>query len=201
MAGDTRDRILTAAGLLFAERGFAASSIRDLAARVGVSTATLYHHFPTKEAILDELLAAPGTQVDQLIAAAAQRPNNERPPMLLIAVVDTIARYGIAVMPLVLAGKPDTGHGLDIARPLAARQRLVEALVTAVSQTMSPALARLRTAMAVASVEAAAEAVAESVMATRGLPAVHTALDDELPRLLRESRDDIVNVALRLLEP
>jgi AcrR family transcriptional regulator len=41
-----------AAVRLFAERGFAATGIRELAREVGVNSATLYHHTGTKETLL-----------------------------------------------------------------------------------------------------------------------------------------------------
>lgn len=53
---DTRQRILAAAGTLFASKGFHGTSTREIAARVGVRQPSLFHHFPTKQAILAELL-------------------------------------------------------------------------------------------------------------------------------------------------
>ncbi|NEN05445.1 TetR/AcrR family transcriptional regulator [Diaminobutyricibacter tongyongensis] len=55
---DTRGRILEAALGLFAERGYAGTSIRDIAGAVGIQSATLYGHFPSKEHILAELAQA-----------------------------------------------------------------------------------------------------------------------------------------------
>jgi AcrR family transcriptional regulator len=52
----TPERILLAALDRFAERGFGATSIRDIAADVGLNSATLYSHFANKEAILAELV-------------------------------------------------------------------------------------------------------------------------------------------------
>jgi AcrR family transcriptional regulator len=52
----TRGRILHAALALFAEYGFHGASIRDLAGRVGITSATLYAHYPSKEHVLAELV-------------------------------------------------------------------------------------------------------------------------------------------------
>lgn len=49
------ERVLGAALKLFAERGYAGASVRDVAAVAGVKPATLYAHFPSKEHILAEL--------------------------------------------------------------------------------------------------------------------------------------------------
>ncbi len=51
-----RGVILDAALHLFAERGFAGASTRDIATASGVQPATLYSHFPSKEHVLAELV-------------------------------------------------------------------------------------------------------------------------------------------------
>lgn len=43
---DARERVLQAAERLFAERGYAAVTLRDIAAAVGIRHASLYHHVP-----------------------------------------------------------------------------------------------------------------------------------------------------------
>ena len=47
----TRERILDAAEALFVEHGFAAVSMRQLAARSGVTKSLIHHHFGSKEAL------------------------------------------------------------------------------------------------------------------------------------------------------
>lgn len=51
-----RQQLLDAAAHLFAERGFNGVSIEELGASAGVSGPALYRHFPSKEAVLGELL-------------------------------------------------------------------------------------------------------------------------------------------------
>lgn len=51
-----RDEILEAAAELFVNRGFAATSTRDIAEKVGIRQASLYYHFEGKPGILAELL-------------------------------------------------------------------------------------------------------------------------------------------------
>ncbi|MEM1110915.1 MAG: TetR/AcrR family transcriptional regulator [Pseudomonadota bacterium] len=57
----TAERILDAAEDLFAERGYAATSLGDVADRVGIRSPSLYNHFRNKEAlytaVLERLLA------------------------------------------------------------------------------------------------------------------------------------------------
>ena len=52
----TRARVLDAAAELFSGSGFHAVSLRDIAARAGMTHAGLLHHFPGKEALLIEVL-------------------------------------------------------------------------------------------------------------------------------------------------
>jgi len=51
-AEETRRRILTAALDLFQERGFAATTMRDIARNADVATGAAYYYFPSKEAIV-----------------------------------------------------------------------------------------------------------------------------------------------------
>lgn len=53
---DTRERILRSAASLFAKRGFHGTSTRDVAEVVGIRQPSLFHHFPSKHAMLAELL-------------------------------------------------------------------------------------------------------------------------------------------------
>ncbi|WP_073259639.1 helix-turn-helix domain-containing protein [Cryptosporangium aurantiacum] len=55
-AGTAREQILDAAAALFAEHGFAATTTRMIAERVGVRQASLYYHFAGKDELLIELL-------------------------------------------------------------------------------------------------------------------------------------------------
>ncbi len=52
----TRERILDEAGALFAEKGFAATSMRDIAGRVGLTAASLYNHFRGKDDLYGAVL-------------------------------------------------------------------------------------------------------------------------------------------------
>lgn len=55
---DAREALLDAAGELFTGAGYAATTTRAIAERAGLRQASLYYHFPGKEDILAELLAA-----------------------------------------------------------------------------------------------------------------------------------------------
>jgi AcrR family transcriptional regulator len=52
----TRERVLIAASELFATQGYAGTSTRQIASKVGMQQPSLFHHFSTKSAIMHELL-------------------------------------------------------------------------------------------------------------------------------------------------
>lgn len=66
----TRERILEVAAALFAERGYAATSVRDIAAELGIANPSLYYHFKSKSDLLIELLKEPLQRVELAIAEA-----------------------------------------------------------------------------------------------------------------------------------
>jgi TetR/AcrR family transcriptional regulator, cholesterol catabolism regulator len=53
---DRRELILSTAAEMFARRGLRATTVRQIADAVGVFSGSLYHYFPSKDAIIDELL-------------------------------------------------------------------------------------------------------------------------------------------------
>lgn len=51
-----RQRILAAAVQLFAKYGYHAASMRDIARDSGIQAASIYHHYPSKQALLVEIM-------------------------------------------------------------------------------------------------------------------------------------------------
>ena len=52
MDGDTRETIRAVALELFSTKGFEQTSLREIAERVGLTKASLYYHYPSKQALL-----------------------------------------------------------------------------------------------------------------------------------------------------
>jgi AcrR family transcriptional regulator len=76
MQGSARKQaILEAARPLFAQNGFHGTSVRNIARAADVSEALLYKHFPSKEALYDEML----DYVGMISAAAYDRMQNLEP--------------------------------------------------------------------------------------------------------------------------
>jgi TetR/AcrR family transcriptional regulator, cholesterol catabolism regulator len=53
-----RDALVQIAAELFAEQGYRATTVRHIGDAAGVLSGSLYHHFDSKETILDELLSS-----------------------------------------------------------------------------------------------------------------------------------------------
>lgn len=51
-----REQILAAAVQLFAEYGYHAAPLRDIARIAGIQAASIYHHYPSKQALLIEIM-------------------------------------------------------------------------------------------------------------------------------------------------
>ncbi|GAB3904499.1 hypothetical protein GCM10029964_098340 [Kibdelosporangium lantanae] len=86
-AEQTRQRILDISGRLFAEQGYAGTTIADIARELGTTTAALYYHFKSKVDILDSLLATPLAAYTKLAEQARSLPREE----LLVAYIDFVA--------------------------------------------------------------------------------------------------------------
>lgn len=72
-AGDTKTALQHAALRLFAQRGYAGTSIRAIAREVGLSESVLYAHFDSKQAIFDAVLADLGPQSSVDVVEGARR--------------------------------------------------------------------------------------------------------------------------------
>lgn len=55
-SSERRDEILAIAARLIAKRGYSATTVRDIADEAGILSGSLYHHFSSKEAMLQEIL-------------------------------------------------------------------------------------------------------------------------------------------------
>lgn len=69
----TAERILDTAERLFAERGYAAVSVREIAGGIGLNQASLYNHFPSKQALYEAVLERGLRPIGELLAAGSTR--------------------------------------------------------------------------------------------------------------------------------
>lgn len=95
----TRDQIIAAAGRLFYERGFAASSFADLAAAAGLPKGNFYFHFKTKEALLAAVIEDRRARFADLLQGwersfATPQDCLKRATAILLAEAADVTRYG-----------------------------------------------------------------------------------------------------------
>jgi AcrR family transcriptional regulator len=88
---DTRGRILDAAERLFADRGFAATSIRDVTAEAGVNLAAVHYHFGSKDdlvmAVFERVLVPSNADRLTMMKEAEMRPGGASVEDLLRAFI------------------------------------------------------------------------------------------------------------------
>lgn len=67
-----RDRITDAAAELFLHRGYAQTTLRDIAAAAGIKAGSIYYHFDSKEALLLDILQRGISVMEDAFRAAAE---------------------------------------------------------------------------------------------------------------------------------
>ena len=109
----TRDRIVDAATELFAERGFDAVSVVEIAERAGVVEKTVFNHFPVKEGLVFE--ADPPMRA-ALLDAVRRRPAGESV---------SAAAGSFVVAAVSLLGTPEAADGVaEMARVIRSSRTL-----------------------------------------------------------------------------
>lgn len=89
----TRERILDVAEALFAERGFAGASMREIAARAGLAAASLYNHFSGKDALYAAVLERGIRPLIDLMEGMSQKGHSpEAVDALICAVMHHLGR-------------------------------------------------------------------------------------------------------------
>lgn len=73
-----RDELLDLAATMFAERGLRATTVRDIADSAGILSGSLYHHFKSKEQMVEEVLRG---FLDWLFARYQQIVESEPNPL------------------------------------------------------------------------------------------------------------------------
>ena len=90
--GTRKDVIITKAARLFREKGYSASSMRDLAEEVGVEAASLYNHISSKSEILQEICFKVANKFMSHIEAVDHSPIDS------IAKIEAVLRFHVQQM-------------------------------------------------------------------------------------------------------
>lgn len=79
-ASNTSERIRETAASLFHTKGFNGTSMQDLASAVGITKSSVYHHFPSKQALLSEIIELTMGRVTAGVeeVASSDAPASER---------------------------------------------------------------------------------------------------------------------------
>ena len=101
------DDILDRAAALFARRGFAKTSVQEIADAVGLSKAGLLHHYPTKDALHAAVTAQAGTLADQVVDARDRFPGGGDQDRATVEVLVDIAFAHPGLVALLLSPSAD----------------------------------------------------------------------------------------------
>jgi AcrR family transcriptional regulator len=110
------DEILAAALASFAERGFAATRLEDVAARAGISKGTLYLYFKGKEELFEAVVRAtlvPNLERLEVLTATFDGPSARLLERLLLTIAGVVDSRVGAIPKLVIA---EAGNFPDLAR-------------------------------------------------------------------------------------
>ena len=83
-----RTHIIGSAMILFASKGFADTTTADICKAAGISTGSLFHYFPSKQAVFYGIWELDRTEWDEVFTAAEADPD---PWAALMAIVDKLA--------------------------------------------------------------------------------------------------------------
>ncbi len=94
-ASDSRAKILDIAESLFSRRGYAGVGMREVALGVGLGKSSLFHHFPTKLELYNEVLARALSRLGDSLAPALRATLDPaaRLERLIDALVDGLAEH------------------------------------------------------------------------------------------------------------
>ena len=106
---DTRPaELLEAALAVFAEKGFAAARMEDIAARAGAAKGTIYLYFPSKEAVFEALVRSvvvPNIERAEALAAEHQGPMAALLRQLMGVLAGVLQEGRIVVLPRLIIGE------------------------------------------------------------------------------------------------
>jgi AcrR family transcriptional regulator len=91
--GDARQRILDASYELFSKRGIRAVGVNEVIERAGVATATLYRHFPSKDALVLAFLETREQRWTHGIVEAEARKRGTNAEARLLAIFDVLDEW------------------------------------------------------------------------------------------------------------
>ncbi len=204
MAGDSPERVIVRRGgdhtrrqaqrvalELFTKQGYEATSLRQIAQALGITKASLYYHFPSKEAILRSLFEDRAREAEDLVVWLREQPRS--PALVETAVLRWVESFSsdklhgirfIAANPLISRGM-SRAHGDRIGSNLTA---LADELVALLPSPAPSAALLVR--MSILSINAAVQAAADTDVADSEIIKAATMAARALVRLIMSSAQD-----------
>ena len=178
----TRQRILEVASRLFAEGGYAGTSVRDIATELGIANPSLYYHFESKEKLLLELMKEPLARVQAAVVEAEQLSGDARTRRIIAGLLEALEVHSA----IVVTARRDLANVLGQARelPMAMQPTIKELLAHGIATDRRD----LRVTMAIGAVEGV---VMELMRSSED--------SDTFVSQLRQSRENIIDLALQIL--
>ncbi len=134
----SREKLLDVAEARFAQHGYAAVGMREVAMLAGLGKSSLFHHFASKDALYHAVLARVLGRIELRLAPAlaSEEPAPARLDRAVVALIDALAEHPTAARLLLRALFEDDlqRHDTDEARALDAR---LAAIVTNIRQLLS----------------------------------------------------------------
>jgi len=137
----TRDRVLAAAGALFAERGFHGTTVRDIAARAGANVAAGHYHYGSKKALYLAVLRAEFARIRAVLRARGASLQPEELARLSRRDLVALLRARLTVMLELLIGPPPGLHATLMHREMCDPS---EALPVIVEEFIAPLMRETR---------------------------------------------------------
>ncbi|HHN8317439.1 TPA: TetR/AcrR family transcriptional regulator [Morganella morganii] len=105
----TRDRLMNEANLLMRMRGYSAFSYADLSKKIGITKASIHHHFPTKDMLGEEVVIRALEEMNALFSRIESQSTSVRDR--LTAYMDIFAEgYRTSLLPLCCALSADLAN-------------------------------------------------------------------------------------------
>ena len=182
-APDTRERLLEAAGQVFAEAGFRTATVRDIVRKAGANIAAVNYHFRDKEGLYAAVLEHFAHEANARYPAHGGLPQDASPEDLLRAFVR-------ALLLRIIDQGHQSVHGRLMAREMVEPTRALDRIVEQIIRPMYGRLCGIVKALAgpratLAQIEASAKSVVGQCLFYRHCSAVLERLEGRRP----EARD------------
>ncbi len=188
---DRREQIMNAALRVFAQKGFARATNRDVAREAGITTGLIYYYFESKEDLLRAVLeeCSPVQVMAQITPEMLEQPPDVLLPLLVMRVLNLVEGEQFVSMIRVLL--PEMLHGATEVAPIALSffQRVIDFLSNYLK--IQTTRGRVRADL---DVDAAAQVIASSMI---GIVMRRQIMHD--PGVLQYTHEEIVHAILGTL--